>query len=508
MSSERKRQFVSIALLIAAVAFGVVLTGSLDLTPASSSDPQAVEPQSVADGGLPGFADLAEAVSPAVVSIQSVRIQEMQTPRGFPTDPFEWFFGPQRDREDGDQPRERRQEGGGSGFLIDAGGLVITNNHVVAEATELRVHLGDREYPAEVVGTDPSTDLALLKIDAGRDLPYLKLGDSDAVRPGEWVMAIGSPGGILLENTVTVGVVSAKGRQLGITGDSSFENFIQTDAAINFGNSGGPLINLRGEVIGINTAINWGSENIGFAVPVNTLQDILPQLREKGRVERGYLGITIGPLTPEAAEAFDLEPGDGILVTEVRPNEPAEAAGLQHGDVIVQVDDREVSDTRDFIDYVSRQGPGAKVRLTLVREGKRLEKTVELAERPSIDELTGRSSGEQQDEEGGGGSEWLGLRYQNLTPSLKRLHGLPDGLGGVLVTSVEADSPLYEEGLGDQRIQKVITEVNGEPVSNVKEFDAAVAEVPSGNRVRLYVRLFVQGEELPQSPVFVFPQVP
>lgn len=507
MSSERKRQFVSTALLLGAVAFGVVLAGSLDLTPAASSDPQVVAPRNVAPGNLPSFADLAEAVSPAVVSIQSIRIEEVRTPRGFPTDPFEWFFGPRRDRDDSEEPRERRQEGGGSGFLIDGSGLVVTNNHVVEEATQLRVHLGDREYPAEVVGTDPPTDLALLRIDAERRLPYLKLGDSEAVRAGDWVMAIGSPGGIVLENTVTVGVVSAKGRQLGITGDYSFENFIQTDAAINFGNSGGPLVNLRGEVIGINTAINWGSENIGFAVPVNTLKGILPQLKESGHVERGYLGISIGPLTPEAAEAFDLDPEDGILVQQVQPGEPAEAAGLQHGDVIVGVDDREVSNTRDFIDYVSRKGPGAKVRLTLLRDGERVEKTVELAERPSIEELTGRGSEEPRDEEDGG-SEWLGLRYQDLTPSLKRLHGLPDDVAGVLVTSVEADSPLYDEGFGDARIQKVITEVNGEPVASAEEFAAAVAEIPSGNRVRLYVRLFAQGEELPASPRFVFPQVP
>ncbi|MGH9380544.1 MAG: trypsin-like peptidase domain-containing protein [Thermoanaerobaculia bacterium] len=506
MSSERKRQFVSIALLAAAVAFGVVLAGGLDLTPAATSDPQVVEPQAVGGGGLPGFADLAETVSPAVVFIESVRIEEVRTPRGFPADPFEWFFGPRRDQDDSDEPRERRQEGGGSGFVVDASGLVITNNHVVEQATDLRVHLGDDTYTAEVVGTDPFTDLALLRIQADRRLPYLKLGDSDAVRPGDWVMAIGSPMGEVLENTVTVGVVSAKGRQIGIMADASFENFLQTDAAINFGNSGGPLLNLRGEVIGINTAINWGSENIGFAVPVNTLKSILPQLREKGRVDRGYLGITINNLTPEAAEAFGLQSGDGILVNDVRAGEPAAQAGLQHGDIIKKVDGREVSNTRDFIDYVSGLGPGAKVRLELLREGERLERTVELAERPDIDELTGRQQPERQD--GGGGSEWLGLRYQDLTPSLKRLHGLPGDVEGVLITRVAADSPLYDEGLGDERVQKVITEVNGEAVAGAEEFEAAIADIPSGNRVRLYVRLFVQGEELQQSPIFVFPRVP
>lgn len=505
MSSERKRQFVSIALLVAAVAFGVVLTGSLDLTPAATSEPQAVEPQAVDAGSLPNFADLAEAISPAVAFIQSIRVEDVQTPRGFPSDPFEWFFGPRGDREDQGAPRQRRQQGGGSGFVIDASGLLVTNNHVIEEATELVVHLGDRTYTPEVIGTDPATDMALLKIEADRRLPYLELGDSDAVRPGDWVMAIGSPGGQVLENSVTVGVVSAKGRQIAITQDYGLENFIQTDAAINFGNSGGPLLNLRGEVIAVNTAINWGAENIGFAVPVNTLKSILPQLREKGQVDRGYLGITIGDLDAAAAEAFGLQLGSGVLIQQIQPDTPAARAGLQHGDVVVKVDDRDVSNTREFIDYVSRQEPGTSVRLELLREGERVEKTVELANRREADAFTeeGPRPGRRND---GGGSEWLGLHYQDLTPSLKRLHGLPEELEGVWVSSVDADSPLYDEGFGDSRMQHVITEVNGEPVSNVEEFEAAIGDVPSGSRVRLYVRHFVRGEEFRST--FAFPRAP
>lgn len=505
MSSERKRQFVSIALLIAAVAFGVVLTGSLDLTPVATSEPQAVEPQTVDAGSLPNFADLAEAISPAVAFIESIRVEDVQTPRGFPSDPFEWFFGPRRDREDPGAPRQRRQQGGGSGFVIDASGLLVTNNHVIEQATELVVHLGDRTYTPEVIGTDPATDLALLKIEADRQLPYLELGDSDAVRPGDWVMAIGSPGGQVLENSVTVGVVSATSRQIAITSDPSLENFIQTDAAINFGNSGGPLLNLRGEVVAVNTAINWGAENIGFAVPVNTLKSILPQLKEKGQVDRGYLGITIGDLDAAAAEAFGLQPGSGILIQQVQPDTPAAQAGLQHGDVVVKVDDRDVTNTRDFIDYVSRREPGTGVRLELLREGERVEKTVELGHRPDGDELAGGGPSGPQDD--GDGSEWLGLHYQDLTPSLKRLHGLPKDLEGVWVSSVDADSPLYDEGgLGDSRAQHVITEVNGEPVSSVEEFEAATEDLPSGSRVRLYVRHFVRGEEFPST--FAFPEAP
>lgn len=505
MSSERKRQFVSIALLVAAVAFGVVLTGSLDLTPVATSEPQAVEPQAVDAGSLPNFADLAEAISPAVAFIESIRVEDVQTPRGFPSDPFEWFFGPRGDREDPNQPRQRRQEGGGSGFVIDASGLLVTNNHVIQEATELVVHLGDRTYTPEVIGTDPATDLALIKIEADRRLPYLELGDSEAVRPGDWVMAVGSPGGQVLENSVTVGVVSAKGRRINITPDGSLENFIQTDAAINFGNSGGPLLNLRGEVIAVNTAINWGAENIGFAVPVNTLKNILPQLREKGQVDRGYLGITIGDMDAAAAEAFGLQPGSGILIQQVNPDTPAAQAGLQHGDVVVKVDDRDVSNTREFIDYVSRQEPGNKVQLELLRDGERVQKTVELANRRDANELTDEPRRPERRGDGGG-SEWLGLHYQDLTPSLKRRHGLSDDLEGVWITSVDADSPLYDQGFGDSRMQHVITEVNGEPVSGAEEFEAAIGDVPSGSRVRLYVRHFAQGRELPST--FAFPRAP
>lgn len=507
MSSERKRQFVSIALLVAAVAFGVVLTGSLDLTPAATSEPQAVEPQAVDVGSLPNFADLAEAISPGVAFIESIRVEDVQTPRGFPSDPFEWFFGPRRDqdREDPGAPRQRRQQGGGSGFVVDPSGLLVTNNHVIDQATELVVHLGNRTYTPEIIGTDPATDLALLKIEADGNVPYLELGDSDEVRAGDWVMAIGSPGGQVLENSVTVGVVSAKGRQIAITQDYGLENFIQTDAAINFGNSGGPLLNLRGEVIAVNTAINWGAENIGFAVPVNTLKSILPQLREKGQVDRGYLGITIGDVDAAAAEAFGLEPGSGILIQQVQPDTPAAQAGVQHGDIVVKVDDRDVTNTREFIDYISRQEPGTEVQLEVLRDGERVQKTVELANRREASELTGeqRRPGRRDN---GGGSEWLGLHYQDLTPSLKRLHGLPDDLEGVWVTSVDADSPLYDQGFGDSRMQHVITEVNGEPVSGVEEFEAAIEGVPAGSRVRLYVRHFVQGEEL--SSTFAFPRAP
>jgi len=502
MSSERRRQFVTFALILGAVAFGMVLAGSFDLTRPGAAEPQMVQSSGANPAsGLPGFADLAQAVSPAVVSIESVTIEKNPGRRGTPVDPFEWFFGPHHPGPEGQQsPPERRSEAGGSGFIIDPSGLIVTNNHVIDGAQTVRVHLGDRMYEAKIKGFDKATDLALLKIDADHSLQYLQLGDSDKVRPGDWVMAIGSPLG--LENTVTVGVVSAKGRRIGISQETqSFENFIQTDAAINFGNSGGPLVDVNGQVVGINTAINYGSENIGFAVPVNNLKEILPQLEKVGHVRRGYLGISISDLDYDAAEAFGLKSTNGALVQQVTEGTPADKAGLQHGDVILKVDDVDIQDTRDLIDYVSQKGPDATVTLDVLRDGKHLTKKVKLTERPEVNEMT-----PARDEEPSEGAEWLGIRYQDLTPGLKQLHGLPDDVQGVWVSQVAPDSPLYDQGLGASGIDFVITEVNGHKTPDVEAFEKAVKNAPSGTRLRLYVRRFHEGQELPSA--FVFPKVP
>jgi serine protease Do len=418
-------------------------------------------------------------VEPAVVSIAASTIQDAPRGRGG-VDPFEFFFGPRQRQQQPEEEPERqqrfRQDSGGSGFVISPDGLIVTNNHVVEGADQLRVNLNGREFAAEVKGTDPATDLALVKIDAGDDLDYLDLGNSDALRVGDWVMAIGSP--LSLDHTVTIGVVSAKGRSLGIA-DISFENFIQTDAAINFGNSGGPLVNVRGQVVGINTAINFGAENIGFAVPVNTLKQILPQLRDKGRVSRGYLGIQIGNLDFDTAKAFGLDRAEGALVQSVEPGSPAREAGIQHGDIILGVDDVEVKETRDLINYVSMQGPGARVTLEILRDGKRLEKRIELAERPGLGEEVAPAEHESE-----GGIEWLGLGYQTLTPGLKNMHNLPEETSGVWVTNVEPDSPLYDEGV---RPGDVITEVNGQNITSAGELNEEVSKAAAGSYLRLYV---------------------
>lgn len=511
MSEGRSRQLLTFSMLAAAVVFGVVLAGGLDLTPtgaaaprgaADPQDPISAPPLAGTMNGLPSFADLAERVLPAVVSIDAQTIEKADSRgsrrRGAPS-PFEFFFGPQGPQGSPDgEPREFRSDSGGSGFVISADGEVITNNHVVDGATKVRVRLDGRLYDAEVKGVDPSTDLALLKIDAGRQLDYLRLGDSEALRVGDYVMAVGNP--LLLDHTVTVGVVSAKGRSIGLTQDASFENFIQTDAAINRGNSGGPLVNLRGEVVGIATAMNWGAENIGFAVPVSTLQAVLPQLRETGRVSRGYLGVNIQNLDFDRAQAFGLESTDGALVVDVTADSPAADAGLRHGDIILEVDGRSIAATRDLIDYVSAQPPGRKVRVEVLRDGKRSTHTVTLGERDS-----GADADDPAREPAGRALDWLGIDYQDITPGMRQNQGLPEDLQGVLVRSVAPSSPLYDEGVtrGD-----LITEVNGRSVADADAFEKSVSDADSGSYLRLYVRRFDPRRQADGVGFFAIVRVP
>ncbi len=507
--SQPSRRFLHVLLVFGAVVFGMVLAGGLELTPVASSNPaQAVSaPASAAvSAGFPDFASLAAAVDPAVVSIQAATIESRpERQQGQQGNPFDFFFGPrgprQRQQPQRPQPEDQqfRQDAGGSGFIVSADGLVVTNLHVIKDATEVKVLLEGREYKAEVRGTDPATDIALLKIDAGSTLPYLKLGNSDETRVGEWVMAVGSPLG--LERSVTVGVVSAKGRSIGIA-DVSFENFIQTDAAINFGNSGGPLINLRGEVIGINTAINYGADNIGFAVPSNTVNQVLPQLRESGKVRRGYLGLSVRNLDFAAAEAYGLSSPDGALVAEVVKDQPAAKAGLRAEDIVVKVDDRPVKTTRDLIDYVSAKGPDATVVLDVLRNGSHKRFEVKLAERSNGAEEVSETHEDTKES----GVEWLGIRYQDLSPSLRGSHGVPEDVKGVWITSVSPSSPLYEDGVRADNVINIVTSVNGEAIADVQQFERVVKATKPGSRLRLYIRRFVQGEE--QQPVLSYPAVP
>jgi len=450
------------------------------LTPVASSTSPAATAAAPAPtiGGLPSFADLAEKVVPSVISVYTTDIVSPKDMRRYhrDIDPFEFFFGPRGFSPDQMAPRKRM--GAGSGFFIDKTGLALTNNHVVEGADKIKVQLADNsEYTAKIVGRDPSTDIALIKVDGPGPFPPLPLGDSHALRVGDWVMAVGNP--LNMDHTVTVGVVSAKGRTLELT-DRSFENYIQTDAAINPGNSGGPLVNLRGEVVGINAAINVQGQNLGFAIPANTAKTILPQLEKTGKVTRGYLGVFISNVSEEQQKSFGLSSRDGALIQDLEKDGPAAKGGLKAGDVIVTVDGTPVKETRELIDRVSATPPGEKVKLGVIRDGKPQTFTVELTERPN-----------QNDEESGdqGGTEAtpagkLGLHVEDLDQRARRQLSLPDDLQGVVISSVDDLSPADEAGL---QAGLIITRINGAKVESTDDVSREIKKIQSGEMVRLYV---------------------
>ena len=490
MEKSTKRAISFSVLIAAAVIFGMVVASSVNVTPRSEAQREA--PARTARTGsilIPSFADIADETMSSVVSITSTEIVKGSSRRfsgpfggGGSGDPFEFFFGPQQRRRDQGDDEEHKEQQGGTGFIISDDGYVVTNYHVVENADKVEVRLSNRDrLDARIVGRDPATDLALLKIDVKQHLNPLPLGDSDRLRVGEWVMAIGDP--LNFDKTVTVGVVSAKGR-FGLTADQatrSFENFIQTDAAINFGNSGGPLINVNGEVIGINTAMFRPAQNIGFAVPVNTLKSVLPQLREKGKVVRGYLGINIENIDSDKASAFKLKSQDGAFVQSVEAGKPADRAGVKPGDAIVRVDEVPVKDTRDLIGYVSGKAPGSKVRLGVIRDGREMTLTATLAERDV-------ASAEDQDNSGKASSEdsreRIGISVTELTPQVRQMQGIPTSATGLLVVHVKEVSPAADAGI---REGDVITEVNGRRIASTDEFGKLVAGSRKGDYLKLYI---------------------
>jgi serine protease Do len=483
MKNDTQKVFSLAAVIVAAILFGMVLSGGLDITKRVDADRQDPVPAASADGMvLPDFAALADHVVPSVVSVYSADVMDPSERRQqMPNDPFHFFFGPRDDGGQRQQPRVQRSSG--SGFFITASGEILTNNHVIEDADQIRVRLADEEteYRVEVVGTDPATDIALLRIvKPDREYSHLNLGDSAAVRVGEWVMAAGNP--LNMEHTVTVGVVSAKGRSLGLSAESSsFENFIQTDAAINFGNSGGPLVDLHGNVVGINTAINAAGQNIGFAIPIDVARRILPQLRESGRVVRGYLGVSINNLNRTEAEAFGLESTDGALVEQVVPGHAAEKAGLLHGDIITSVDGQPVSGTRELIDTISSMPPGTKVGLGVIRNGESRDISVTLEER-ELQEAT--ADAEQGPNEEGDVFERVGVTVTELGPGARQNFRIGAEIDGVVVTGVRPLSPASEEGV---QPGFVITEANGTAVTSPAELRVATKKVEAGGYLRLYV---------------------
>lgn len=486
MNSEKTKLFSLAAVVVAAVLFGMVISGALNITIPANADlpPGPVPPPApqaeAQDYGVPNFVALADQVIPSVVSVYSQEVSEPGSQRDMPNDPFHFFFGPQRGPEQEQDPEPRLRRSSGSGFFISATGELLTNNHVVEDADKIEVQLSDgNRYRVEVIGRDPATDLALLRVaEPDRDFPYLRLGNAEQLRVGEWVLAAGNP--LNMDHTVTVGVVSAKGRVLGLS-DSSFEDFIQTDAAINFGNSGGPLVNLRGDVVGINTAINARGQNLGFAVPIDIATRILPQLRENGRVVRGYLGIMVGPVDQETAEAFGLDSKDGAFVQEVIKDHAADKGGVRHGDVVVDIEGKPVVDTRDLIDTVSAMPPGTKVNLGVMRNSDYQKFTVELEERVREGEEVESVSDDRSEDET---SERVGINVANIDGRARQYYGLEEDMNGVVITKVKAVSPAGEENLmrGD-----VIIEANGHEITAVNVLVAEVNQVDEGGYLRLYV---------------------
>ncbi len=420
------------------------------------------------------FADLAERLEPAVVNVRVTKLGPAVT-SPFEGTPFEDFF-----RQSPGQQRRQRIQGAGSGFVISPEGFIVTNNHVVEGAREVKVTFasGD-EYAAKVVGRDSKVDLALIKVEPKGSLPSVTLGDSDTLRVGDWVLAIGNPFG--LEGTVTAGIVSAKGR---VIGAGPYDDFLQTDAAINPGNSGGPLFNLRGEVVGINSAIVAGGQGVGFAIPINLAKTLLPQLREEGRVTRGWLGVVIQPVTPSLARSLKLKEARGALVADVVPDSPAARAGLKQGDVITHVQGRKIEEANALPRLVAGLKPGTKVELGVLHDGRTQTVTVTLGRMPD-EEQVASPRGEEDDH-----AARVGVALAEVPRALARQLDLPPGRGA-LVTAVEPGSPADRAGV---RPGDVLVEVNRQPVASPQAAVEAIRKAPASEP--LLVRIAREGGQL------------
>jgi serine protease Do len=478
------RRFTLLTVVLSsAVTFliGILIAGGLTPGPVVSSAPgrsataaAANDPVKHAGGRAPAtgavnFADVAERINPAVVNIDATSKTSRERRRGEELDPGRDFEGP--------------RQGSGSGFLIDREGYILTNHHVISGAERITVTMADgRAFRGQVVGADPAIDVALLKIQADGQLPEAALGNSADLRVGEWVCAIGNPLGYV--HSVTVGVVSFIGRKLF---DKSLDDYIQTDAAINFGNSGGPLINSAGEVVGINSAISSRASNIGFAVPINQAVAILPQLKERGRVSRGFIGVGLTDVTPALQRALSLTVSKGAMIQDVTPGSPADRAGLHAYDIILSVEGRQVINNEEVIRDISARQPGSVARLEIVRDGRTHSAQVKLAERPPRDRTPGglEDLGPRPRPRQPEPTETpLGLSVRELDRSFAGRLAIPDTVNGVVISRVDPT------GAGFQALLRrgfVIMEINKRPVATVADYQRIVAAARTDDILVFYV---------------------
>lgn len=509
MKSRMIRKILLLSLLLGVLLWGLnknqfqLKLTPIGFTPVVSSPSQPIQVHPEVLNLQESFANVAGAVKPAVVNISTVHLEKVQSnPYEFffmdPEDMFEQFFNmpqqqgqPRAQRKPQRNYMERKIPGTGSGVIIDPDGYILTNEHVVRDADQIKVALAgapDVLLDGKVIGRDERTDLAVVKIKSNGKLPYAKLGDSDAVQVGDWAIAIGSPFG--LEQTVTAGIISAARQNLGIEG-RNYKDLIQTDAAINPGNSGGPLVNIHGEVIGINSAIytpSGGFAGIGFAIPINRAKEIIPQLREKGKVVRGWIGVVLeGKMDEATAKVFGVPDKEGALIKEVLPNYPAAKAGLKRGDVVREFDGKKIRSNADLQNMVSAIQPDKNVQVKIIRNKKEMTLNLTTVEAPATfaaDESGKESPQEDKSDDKAPREKWLGAQLRDITPAVKERYDLEDSVKGAVVVEIEEGSKAEEIGLmeGD-----VIRGVNQEECAGIAPFKDLAKKFKTKNGIVLDV---------------------
>ncbi|HAJ57695.1 MAG: hypothetical protein A2W77_04535 [Nitrospinae bacterium RIFCSPLOWO2_12_39_16] len=480
------RVTLAIVVLTTSIVLARYISSYIDKKAGYQPNEWSVEPSKAVAGSVSAipaggsFADIVKEEKPAVVNINTTQMIKHQQKKGFrgPTpfpfgeeDQFKDFF----DRFFGETPpQEIPRQSLGSGFIIDKDGYILTNNHVIERADKIKVTLGNgKEYDAKVIGIDQKTDIALIKIESKEELPIVRIGDSDMLEVGEWVVAIGNPFGV--GQSVTAGIVSAKGR---VIGAGPYDDFIQTDASINPGNSGGPLINTKGEVIGINTAIftaggTAGNIGIGFAIPINVVKPVLKELKEKGVVTRGWLGVMIQKVTPEIAKSFNLAESEGALVGDVVKGSPADKVGIKRGDVIVEFDGKKIKNVEDLPKLVALVKPESKAEMVIIRDGTRKKFNVTVGTLKEEKEVAEAKPEEE-----------MGLFVQNITPEIGQQFNL-DSTEGVIIVDVNPGSPAFTSGA---RRGQIIIEVNRKEIKNLDDYKKVVKNIKGGDVVTLLIR--------------------